>query len=82
MAAPIRESRRTQPADLQATVQNLCTGRYLGRHVLARLLDRNPDDLLRRTLNPMVASGALLTAYAASRAPRQAYMAGDRAPRP
>ena len=82
MAAPIRESRRTQPADLQATVQNLCAGRYLGRHVLARLLDRNPDDLLRRTLNPMVASGALLTAYAASRAPRQAYMAGDRAPRP
>lgn len=82
VAEPIQQSRRAQPADLQATVLALCAERYLGRNVLARLLNRHPDDLLRRTLNPMVASGSLLTAYAASRNPRQAYMAAASAPEP
>lgn len=78
LAAPIRKTRKATADLLQTTVQALCSGRYLGRQVLAHLLDRNPDDLLRRTLNPMVEAGLLKPAYPASRDPRQAYTADKR----
>ena len=77
-AQPVRQARRVRPAELHDMVRQLCAGRYLGRHVLAHLLGRNADDLLRRILSPMVASGALKTAYAVSRDPRQAYTAPAR----
>jgi hypothetical protein len=41
--------------------------------VLAQLLGRNPDDLLKRTLNPMVLAGKLKTAFQSTSDPRQAY---------
>lgn len=74
LASPISQSRRVSPDVLRATVRNLCHGRYLGRRVLAQLLARNPDDLLKRTLNPMVESGELAPAYASGSDPRQAYI--------
>jgi ATP-dependent DNA helicase RecG len=55
----------------------LCRGQYLGTRVLARLLSRDPDDLRKRTLNPMVKDGLLQPAFPASRDPRQAYTATD-----
>ncbi|MBK1724965.1 RNA-binding domain-containing protein [Thiocystis violacea] len=74
-ARPVSETRRAKPEDLRVVVRQLCAGRYLGRHVLAHLLQRNADDLLKRTLSPMVEAGQLKPAYAASRDPRQAYIA-------
>lgn len=75
IAQPVSQTRRAAPDVLASTVCSLCTGRYLGRIVLAHLLNRNPDDLLKRILNPMVESGVLKTAYPATSNPRQAYTA-------
>jgi len=77
IADPVRQTRRAAPQLVQTIVRRLCSDRYIGRHVLAHLLQRNPDDLLKRTLTPMVNEGQLKTAYAASRDPRQAYIAAD-----
>lgn len=74
-AHPVRERSRVASSVLQDTVVTLCTGRYLGRRVLAQLLNRNPDDLLKRTLNPMVGQGLLKTAFLTNSDPRQAYTA-------
>lgn len=75
LAAPIRAKPRASPELLQQTILALCEGRYLGRRILAHLLDRNADDLLKRTLNPMVAAKILTPAFASTSDPRQAYMA-------
>jgi ATP-dependent DNA helicase RecG len=72
-AAPVSQKRRANPEAIWTTVQKLCEGRYLGRRVLAHLLARNADDLLKRTLNPMVAAGSLHTAHPSASDPRQAY---------
>lgn len=47
LAAPVRIKRRASPALLQQTILALCEKRYLGRRVLAHLLNRNADGLLR-----------------------------------
>ena len=73
LAQPVRSARKTAKDRLYDTVLTLCTGVYLGRYVLAHLLDRNADDLLRRTLNPLVSGGRLTQAFAATNDPRQAY---------
>jgi predicted HTH transcriptional regulator len=73
IAQPVRQRTRVATSVLHATILNLCLNRYLGRRVLAQLLDRNPDDLLKRTLNPMVLDGTLNTAFPSSSDPRQAY---------
>lgn len=75
LAKPVSQHRRVVPEILQNTVCNLCNGRYLGRRVLAHLLNRNADDLLKRTLNPMVEIGRLQTAFDSASDPRQAYTA-------
>ena len=74
-ANPVRERSRVASSVLQGAIITLCTGRYLGRRVLAQLLNRNPDDLLKRTLNPMVDQGLLKTAFPTNSDPRQAYTA-------
>lgn len=66
---------RVAPDVLRETILKLCQGRYLGRRVLARLLSRNQDDLLKRTLNPLVDKNLLKMAFPSSRDPRQAYTA-------
>jgi hypothetical protein len=79
-AAPVREAGKVRQEITQATVMHLCTGRYLGRQVLAHLLNRHADDLWRRFLNPMVAQGQLKPAFPAPRDPRQAYTAAASGP--
>lgn len=63
------------PALLQEVLLALCAGRYLGLRVLARVLQRDPDDLRKRTLSRMVKDGQLKPAHAATKDPRQAYTA-------
>ena len=77
MALPVSKRTRVPPSVLQETVLRLCGGRYLGLRVLAKVLQRDPDDLRKRTLIPMVKAGALKTAFTALNDPRQAYAAAD-----
>ena len=77
MALPVSKRTRVPPSVLQETVLRLCDGRYLGLRVLAKVLQRDPDDLRKRTLIPMVKAGALKTAFTALNDPRQAYAAAD-----
>jgi hypothetical protein len=75
IAQAVCESKRVDPDLLRATILKLCQGRYLGRRVLAQLLSRNQDDLLKRTLKPLVDANLLKTAFPSSSDPRQAYTA-------
>ena len=77
LSSPVREKRRVSPEVMQQAVLNLCQGRFLGRRVLAHLLARNADDLLKRILNPMVQAKTLIPAFASTSNPKQAYMAAE-----
>ena len=79
LGRPVAGSGRVAPPTLRATILALCTGRHMGLRVLAHVLERDPDDLRKRSLTPMVKEGVLRTAYTNSRDPRQAYTA---APKP
>lgn len=72
----VSEAGRVPPALLRQTLHQLCSGRYLGLRVLAQILQRDPDDLRKRTLSQMVKDGQLRTAYPTMKDPRQAYTAG------
>jgi ATP-dependent DNA helicase RecG len=80
LGQPVAGSGRVAPPTLRATILALCTGRHLGLRVLAHVLERDPDDLRKRTLTPMVREGVLRTAYTNLRDPRQAYTAASRPP--
>jgi predicted HTH transcriptional regulator len=71
----VSEQGRVEPAVLRDTILALCTNRLLGLRVLAHALRRDPDDLRKRTLTPMVKEGTLRTAYPSMTDPRQAYTA-------
>lgn len=73
IAQPVCERKRVAPELLRQTILQLCSGRYLGRRILAQLLNRNPDDLLKRSLNPLVDKQLLKSAFPSSSDPRQAY---------
>jgi ATP-dependent DNA helicase RecG len=73
-AKPVFEKTRVSPEVLELTILRLCSGRYLGRRILGQLLNRNPDDLLKRTLTPLVDTGKLKLKFASSSNPRQAYI--------
>lgn len=66
---------RVAPTTLRETILALCTNHLLGLRVLAQALRRDPDDLRKRTLTPMVKEGVLRTAYPSMTDPRQAYTA-------
>lgn len=77
LAQPCRERKRSTPAQVREVVIALCTGQYLGLKVLAALLGRRDQegaDLRKRILNPLVAEGRMLRAFARPNDPRQAYM--------
>lgn len=76
-ARPVSQQARTAPAVLHAVIFDFCRNRFLGRRVLARALNRNPDDLLKRALNPLVDEGRLKTAFPSKSDPRQAYTTVD-----
>lgn len=67
--------RRVDSVVLRETILALCTNRLLGLRVLAQALQRDPDDLRKRTLTLMVKEGVLRTAYPSMTNPRQAYTA-------
>ncbi len=73
VASPVSGRARASPQIMGAVIQALCTGRHLGLRVLAHVLQRDPDDLRKRTLTPMVKEGLLRTSYPSLRDPRQAY---------
>ena len=73
LAKPVAERKHARAPTVRQTIQALCTGRFLGLRVLAHVLRRDPDDLRKRTLTPMVQEGVLATAFPAPRDPRQAY---------
>jgi len=75
IAAPVAQSRKAKPEVLRSTLLTLCARRYLGVRVLAQVLQRDPDDLRKRTLTPMVRDKQLSTAFPTNSDPRQAYTA-------
>jgi len=75
VATPVRGKRRVPPDELKTVILSLCAERFLGRRVLAHLLNRDSDDLRKRFLNPMVAAKILTPAFASTSNPKQAYMA-------
>jgi len=75
LATPVAAHGRVLVATMRNTVLALCTGRFLGLRVLAQILNRDPDDLRKRILSPMVKLGVLRPAYPSPRDPRQAYTA-------
>jgi len=75
IANPIASRGKVDATVLRQAVVALCQGHYLGLRVLARALQRDSDDLRKRTLTPMVQEGVLRSAYPTTRNPRQAYTA-------
>ena len=73
LAKPVAERKHARAPTVRKTIQALCAERFLGLRVLAHVLRRDPDDLRKRTLTPMVQEGALRTAFPSPRDPRQAY---------
>ena len=79
LAQPVSESGRVPSTVLRETLLALCEGQFLGLRVLAHVLQRDPDDLRKRTLSLMVKEGVLCTAYPALKDPRQAYTTSTQA---
>ncbi|MBS0468867.1 MAG: putative DNA binding domain-containing protein [Proteobacteria bacterium] len=75
LAEPVSSRGKVKQELLRSTILALCRAHYLSGRVLAHVLRRDPDDLRKRTLTPMVKDGQLLAAFAASSDPRQAYKA-------
>jgi ATP-dependent DNA helicase RecG len=75
IASPIASRGKVSTTMLREAILALCDGKYLGLRVLAHALERDSDDLRKRTLMPMVKEGVLRSAYPTARDPRQAYTA-------
>ncbi len=73
IARPASSIKRVKPDVTRGVVLQLCIGRYLGVRVLAHLLHKDPNDLVRRFLTPMVNEGVLRRAFPRPNDPRQAY---------
>ena len=63
IATPARSQQRLQPAETEKLILRLCQNRWLSRNELAQLLDRHPDGLRQRFLNPMVGHGLIRLRY-------------------
>ena len=75
IATPARENKHLPREEMRQVVLKLCLGRYLGRRVLAHLLNRDSDDFRKRILNPLIQEKLLTPAFASSSNPKQAYVA-------
>jgi ATP-dependent DNA helicase RecG len=73
LAKPISSKGKVSGDVLRSAILALCSHRYLGLRVLAHVLQRDADDLRKRTLIPMVKEGLLRTAFPSAQNPRQAY---------
>lgn len=59
IAADARRQKRLAPQEMEKIILNLCTDRWLTRYEISRIMNRNPEDLRHRFLNPMVEHGLL-----------------------
>jgi ATP-dependent DNA helicase RecG len=74
IAASIRQKKRVKPDQMQNTILQLCTDRFLLLKALAELLNRSPDTLRTHYLNPMLQEGSLELKYPEQPShPQQAY---------
>ncbi|QTN27046.1 putative DNA binding domain-containing protein [Rhodoferax sp. AJA081-3] len=80
LAEPVANRGKVNAPVLRDAILALCQGRFLGLRVLAHALQRDSDDLRKRTLTPMVQEGVLRAAYTAARDPRQAYTSNTTKP--
>jgi ATP-dependent DNA helicase RecG len=80
IAAVARRQKRMNPAEMEQIILQLCRGRWLSRHELSVIVDRNSESLRQRFLNPMVEHSLLRLRYPdkPNRAD-QAYTAADAA---
>jgi ATP-dependent DNA helicase RecG len=80
IAAVARMQKRMNPAEMEQIILQLCRGRWLSRHELSVIVDRNSESLRQRFLNPMVEHSLLRLRYPdkPNRAD-QAYTAADAA---
>jgi ATP-dependent DNA helicase RecG len=73
-----RNKKRLSPEVTAKIILELCQGRWLTRHQLSNLLERNSESLRERFLNPMVTKGLLKLRYPDKpNHTGQAYMATD-----
>ena len=63
IATLARNQQRLPPDEMERIILELCQGHWLTRNQLAELLDRHPDGLRQRFLNPMVGHGILRLRY-------------------
>ncbi len=63
VAASARRQKRLSPQEMERILLELCQGKWLTRNQIAELVDRNPESLRQRFLNPMVAHGLLRLRY-------------------
>lgn len=63
IAAPARRQKRLSPREMEQILQKLCQDRWLTRHELSVIVDRNSEGLRQRFLNPMVEHGLLRLRY-------------------
>ena len=63
IAEPVRSKHRVKPDRMEQILLELCRKRWLTRNQLASLIDRHPDGLRQRFLNPMVTHGLLKLRY-------------------
>jgi len=63
IAEPARTQQRLNPAEMESILLALCKGRWMTRHELSLLVERNSESLRQRFLNPMVAHGLLQLRY-------------------
>ena len=63
IAAPVRSTRRADPAVTRSTILTLCRGRFLSLRELSELLDRGSESLRNGFISPMVKDGALELRY-------------------
>ncbi len=76
IAEPYRKRKRLAAEEVEGfktVILRLCQNRFLEGSVIAKLVDRNPDDLRRRFLNPMANNGLLERRHEHQNSPKQAY---------
>lgn len=63
IATPARQQKRLLPKEMERILLALCHGKWLTRNQIAEIVDRNPESLRQRFLNPMVEHGLLRLRY-------------------
>jgi ATP-dependent DNA helicase RecG len=63
IAKPAIQRKRIDPKEMGKILLQLCRGRWLSRSQISKLLNRNPESLRQRFLNPMVEHGLLQLRY-------------------